>query len=393
MRVMSSRRDFLKFAAALAGAAGADAVIPDAVQRAHAIEPAPGSTFLDAEHIVILMQENRSFDHTFGTLQGVRGFNDPRALRLANGNPVFAQTNAVGESYAPWRLDIKDTRVTWMGSLPHSRQSQVDAWNEGRHDGWLDAKRSGHKEYAHLPLTMGYYTREDLPFYYALADAFTVCDQHYCSVMTSTSPNRCVFWTGTVRESQSGAAKAHMRNEQIDPGGLTWKTFPERLQEAGVTWKSYQNELTRSALSGDEEAWLSNFGDNVLECFEQYNVEAYPGFAAAAARELASLKQKASVLETKLAQEGDGAATEMERRELEKLRGAMAALDSTIADSGEVRLASSRIISASCTRGPSSRTALIRMFTRSMYFRSRLAARRKASPCRGAMCCMSSART
>ena len=75
-----------------------------------------------------------------------------------------------------------------MGDLPHSRDSQVDAWNEGRHDGWLDAKRSGTKEYAHLPLTMGHYTREDLPFYYALADAFTVCDQNYCSVMTSTSP-------------------------------------------------------------------------------------------------------------------------------------------------------------------------------------------------------------
>ena len=77
-----------------------------------------------------------------------------------------------------------------MGSIPHSRQSQVDAWNEGHHDGWLESKRSHIPEYAEIPLTMGHYTREDLPFYYALADAFTVCDQHYCSVMTSTTPNR-----------------------------------------------------------------------------------------------------------------------------------------------------------------------------------------------------------
>src|SRR3984885_8748027 len=168
------RRDFLKFAALLSGVAGISSFVPESIQRAFAIEPEPGSTFADAEHIVILMQENRSFDHAFGTLQGVRGFNDPRALRLPNGNSVFVQTSAsTGESYAPWRLDLRDTRITWMGSLPHSRHSQVDAWNEGRHDAWLEAKRSGTQEYSRLPLTMGHYTREDLPSYYALADAFT----------------------------------------------------------------------------------------------------------------------------------------------------------------------------------------------------------------------------
>src|ERR1700742_78823 len=157
---MPSRRDFLKLASIVSGAAGISGLIPESIQRAYAIEPASGSTFADAEHIVILMQENRSFDHAFGSMRGVRGFNDPRALRLANGNSVFVQTDAAGHSYAPWRLDIKDTRITWMGSLPHSRESQVDAWNDGLHDKWLDAKRPGKEEYAHLPLTMGHYTRE-----------------------------------------------------------------------------------------------------------------------------------------------------------------------------------------------------------------------------------------
>jgi phospholipase C len=166
---MATRRDFFKAASLLAGGAGMAGVVPESVKRAFAIEPTPGSTYKDAEHIVILMQENRSFDHTLGALQGVRGFNDPRAIRQANGNSVFLQTSAAGETYAPWRLDIKDTKITWMGSIPHSRDSQVDAWNEGHHDRWIDAKRSHNPTYGHLPITMGHYTREDLPFYYALA--------------------------------------------------------------------------------------------------------------------------------------------------------------------------------------------------------------------------------
>src|SRR5580658_7344962 len=103
---MQTRREFLRLAGMLSGAAGVSGFLPEAILRAYAIEPAPGSTFLDAEHIVILMQENRSFDHALGTLRGVRGFNDPRALRLANGNSVFVQSDASGNSYAPWRLDI-----------------------------------------------------------------------------------------------------------------------------------------------------------------------------------------------------------------------------------------------------------------------------------------------
>ncbi|HVK59706.1 MAG TPA: alkaline phosphatase family protein, partial [Candidatus Kapabacteria bacterium] len=103
---MDSRREFLKKAALLA-AGGSLA----SIQRVLAIDPAKGSTYLDAEHVVILMQENRSFDHCYGTLRGVRGFNDPRAVKLPNGNPVWLQTNNDGETYAPFRLNIKDTKA------------------------------------------------------------------------------------------------------------------------------------------------------------------------------------------------------------------------------------------------------------------------------------------
>jgi phospholipase C len=335
---MRTRRDFLKLAAIVSGAAaGISELIPESIQRAYAIEPAPGSTYLDAEHVVILMQENRSFDHAFGTLRGVRGFNDPRAIRLVNGNSVFVQTDSSGNTYAPWRLDIHDTRVTWMGDLPHSRDSQVDAWNQGRHDGWLEAKRSEKKEYAHLPLTMGHYTREDLPFYYALADAFTVCDQNYCSVMTSTSPNRSYFWTGTIRDQQRVDSKVYMRNEQIDYGGMSWKTFPERLQDAGVTWKSYQNELTRSGLAGEEDAWLSNFGDNVLECFAAYNVGAYPGYIPAAERWISQLSAQAAKLQSEISTEKDPAAVTRLQTRLGEMQRQIEAVKVSVAKGGEAR--------------------------------------------------------
>src|SRR5580698_1720399 len=99
---METRRDFLKKTALLSGGFGLASSLPASIRRALEIDPAGGSTYLDAEHIVILMQENRSFDHCFGTLQGVRGFNDPRAITLPNGNPVWLQTSKQGETYGPF---------------------------------------------------------------------------------------------------------------------------------------------------------------------------------------------------------------------------------------------------------------------------------------------------
>jgi phospholipase C len=269
---MDTRRDFFKKAAMLTGGAGvANALLP-AIERAATISPAEESTFLDAEHVVILMQENRSFDHCFGTLRGVRGFNDPRAITLPDQNPVWLQTNASGETYAPFRLDAQQTNATWLGSLPHSWRDQNDAKNGGDHDKWLIAKPVDRKDCAGMPLTMGYYNREDLPFYYALADAFTVCDQHFCSSLTGTTPNRLYFWSGTIREEQNADSPANVRNKNVDYGmPARWAAFPERLEDAGVSWKIYQNELSMaSGLSEEQDAWLTNFTDNPIEWFPQF---------------------------------------------------------------------------------------------------------------------------
>src|SRR4026209_3012215 len=140
---MPTRRQFFIQAARRTGGAGLAAALLESVERASAIDAEPGSTYLDARHVVILMQENRSFDHTYGMLRGVRGFNDPRAISLPDKNPVWLQSNMEGDTYPPFHLDIKDTNATWMSSLPHSWENQVDARNDGRLNKWLDAKHSG----------------------------------------------------------------------------------------------------------------------------------------------------------------------------------------------------------------------------------------------------------
>lgn len=296
---MDTRRDFLKKAVLLSGATGLSGAMPPSIQKALAIDPAKGSTYLDAEHVVFLMQENRSFDHCFGALSGVRGFNDPRAITLPDKNLVWLQTNKAGETYVPFRFDIRDSKITWMGSVPHARHTQVDADRQGKYDNWLDAKKSGNEKFAAIPITMGHYSREDLGFNYSMADAFTICDQNFSSGMTSTWPNRLYFWSGTIRGEKTGDAKAYVRND-IPYGEAHWKTYPERLEENGVSWKIYQNDLTAGGgLTGDQRSWLSNFGCNPLEFLSQFNVRFYPRYVATLERRSQLLPDAIAALEKK----------------------------------------------------------------------------------------------
>ncbi|MBS1564387.1 MAG: twin-arginine translocation signal domain-containing protein, partial [Bacteroidetes bacterium] len=328
---MDSRRSFIKKAAALTAGAGFINALPPAIQKALAINPAPGSTWLDAEHIVFLMQENRSFDHTYGTLQGVRGYNDPRAIRLPDKNLVWLQSNQKGETYAPFRLNIKETNATWMSSLPHSWSNQVDARNNGKYDKWLDVKHSGHAGYEAMPLTMGYYTREDIPFYYALADAFTVGDQHFCSSLTGTTPNRLYFWSGTIRDLSYQQPQANVWNEDADYDNMVrWTTFPERLEENGISWKVYQNELSVGVgFEGEEDAWLANFGDNPLEYFRQYRVKMHPAYISSLPKSISKTAEALHLEEQKLASLKPGSEEAAKsQKSLDALRKKLAALES-----------------------------------------------------------------
>ncbi len=312
---MDSRRDFIKKAALLSGGAALINTLPPAIQKAMAIDPAVGSTFYDAEHVVFLMQENRSFDHELGMLQGVRGFNDPRAIDLPNKNKVWLQSNKEGETYAPFHLDLKETKVAWMGALPHNWTDQTDARNGGKYDQWLNVKKAYKPTYAHMPLTVGYCKREDFPFYYSLADAFTVCDQNFCSVIAGTHPNRYYWMTGTVREQNNAEGMAHLWNiSNYDKPTLNWKTFPERLEENNVSWKIYQNELTMGfGLNGEASSWLSNFGTNVIEYFEQYNVRLHPGA-------IANLQEKKKALLEQIAASPKENLTEEQQKKVDAVK-------------------------------------------------------------------------
>jgi phospholipase C len=322
---MQSRRDFIQRAAMLSGSLGTFATLPPSLLRALEIGPKEGSTFMDAEHVVILMQENRSFDHAFGTLSGVRGFDDPRAITMPGGNPVWLQTDAAGKTYAPFGLNIHGTKATWMGDLPHDRGSEVAAGNKGKHDQWLKVMRSGVKDYAEMPLTIGYYDRGDIPFYHAFADAFTICDQHFCSAQTCTTPNRLFLWTGTNRDPRDPSAPAVFRNQEVDFGSpADWTTFPERLEEHGVSWKIYQNEITMpTGMSHDESSWLGNFGDNPMEYFTQYHVEFHPAHVA-------HLKDRRTELETRIRALEAGDQIPEENMELYAARDALSALNAEI---------------------------------------------------------------
>jgi len=203
---------------------------------------------------VILMQENRSFDHYFGTLAGVRGFDDPDALKLPNGQSVFYQPDAENPKgyLLPFHLDTHASNAQKIPSTSHAWAVQHAAWNRGDMDMWLPAHRKA--DGANGPYCMGYYTRADIPFQFALAESFTLCDEYFCSVMGPTWPNRMCWMTGTI--DPGGLGGGPITSNDAPPGGFTWKTYPERLEEAGVSWKVYQQE--------------DNYGCNVLELFKVF---------------------------------------------------------------------------------------------------------------------------
>ena len=176
----------------------------------------------------------------------------------------------------------------------------MEARNNGKYDGWLEAKKSSEPEYAKMPLTMGHYTREDIPFYYALADAFTVCDQNFCSSLTGTDPNRVYFWAGNVREKLDENAKPYVQNDDIE-NGVEWPTFPERLEQNGISWKVYQNELAvDGGFTEEEDVWLGNFGDNPLEYFKQYNVKLSKRYLDYLPKKIVLLNDEIKNLQTKI---------------------------------------------------------------------------------------------
>jgi phospholipase C len=219
-----NRRRFLQ----LAGGTAALAAMSSSIEQAAAI-PAHRRTgsIEDVEHIVVLMQENRSFDHYFGSLKGVRGFGDPRPVTLPSGKSVWHQTSGTKE-VLPFRPEADNLGMQFIQDLAHGWPDGHRAFNNGKYDQWIPAKTS---------TTMAYLTREDIPFHYALADKFTICDAYHCSFIGSTDPNRYYMWTGYTGNDGTGGGPVLGNDE----AGYGWTTYPERLEQAGVSWKIYQD--------------------------------------------------------------------------------------------------------------------------------------------------------
>jgi phospholipase C len=198
-----------------------------------------GGALSDIKHVVLLMQENRSFDHYFGTLSGVRGFSDPDAPRLSTGRDVFHQPDAENSQgyLLPFHLDSFSTSAQKIPSTSHAWAVQHRAWNGGKMDQWLAAHRAA--DGAKGPYTMGYFKRRDIPFHYALAEAFTICDAYHSAVMGPTWPNRLYWVSGTI--DPEGRNGGPIIQNKVPPEGLRWKTYAERLEEAGISWRVYQH--------------------------------------------------------------------------------------------------------------------------------------------------------
>ena len=246
------RRTFILGASGIAAAeSGAATRVGRSVKR---------GSIQDVEHVVILMQENRSFDHYFGTLRGVRGFGDPRPVTLPGGKPVWAQRRADrdgGQIAWPFRLDYNGSNARCFTGLDHSWKDSQTRWRNW--DVWAEQKG---------PLTMAHLTRDDIPYYYALADQFTICDSYHCSLQGPTGPNRLYHFSGTngLSVGQEGVYCVTNSGTDANPGadmakdddseGLPWRTYAGRLQEAGISWRVYQD--------------LANYSDNPLGYFKEF---------------------------------------------------------------------------------------------------------------------------
>jgi len=258
-----SRRTILK----LIGSGALAGVMPPSIARALQIPARKRTgTIKDVEHIVVLMQENRSFDHYFGTLRGVRGFADPRAVKLPSGKSVWQQPNGATD-LLPFRPPVDNLGMTFLPDPPHGWNDTHAAWNGGRHDQWVPNKGVA---------SMTHHLRQDIPYHFALADAFTICDAYHCSLMGPTDPNRYHMWTGWVGNDGRNGGPV-ISNAEL---GYDWSTYPERLQRAGISWKIYQDiglGLDAAGFWGwTGDPYIGNYGDNSLLYFHQYQ-NAKPG--------------------------------------------------------------------------------------------------------------------
>src|SRR3984885_5461595 len=217
-----TRRDLLR---SLGFVAGASALVgpaakwattakgaTDLVSLAAATAPA-GSDIGAIDHIVFLMMENRSYDHYFGAYPKGRGFDDHPKNSLG----VFAQDYPGGTSLNPPGVLLPFHLLQSAGEectddLTHDWGPENLCWDNGKMDAFVSTQTSPSYEGANGSILMGYYPRERLPFYYALADAFTLCDGYHCSILGPTDPNRMMQISGKIDPGGHGGGSVLTKN-------------------------------------------------------------------------------------------------------------------------------------------------------------------------------------
>ena len=260
-----TRRELLKITGATAASGLASALLSSCGGGAGASGGGPGpstcATLSDIEHVVILIQENRSFDHYFGSYRGVRGFSD-QSMAFQQPDPANTTSSPVG-TLLPLHQDTATTNAACTHDITHDWVPQHQSWNNGAMDGFVTSRLSIDANDA--VLSMGYYNRTDIPYYYALADAFTICDNYFCSVMGPTDPNRLYTMAASLDpDGKNGGPilQSIVTNRTAYYGRLTYPTMPEQLQARGISWKVYS--------SPDETILNGILSDNVLSYFKNY---------------------------------------------------------------------------------------------------------------------------
>ena len=239
---------FVAFALASVALAAdvAAADVPGRVSR-----PAP--RLRDLQHIVVLMQENRSYDSYFGALQRSR-LRAGKPKRATNNPNPADPSQRIEPFHASANCEVADLNHDWTGT-----HAEID---NGRMDGFtgqnvVPADPTGGR-------AMGYYDRSDLPFYYGLAGTFGVGDRYFASVPGPTYPNRFYEMAGT--------SFGHIENDLPPEGGWPQPTIFGRLSQAGISWKVYYAQVPTAVFFADVRAHMDQ-----VQPIAQYFADAAAG--------------------------------------------------------------------------------------------------------------------
>jgi phospholipase C len=205
------------------------------------------------QHIVVLMQENRSYDHYFSALAAKGGAASKKAPTATNPNPVDPSAK-IAAFHQGANCEVADPNHAWTGTHAEIGSGGMEGFTA---QNAVPADPTGSR-------AMGYYDATDLPYYYGLAKTFGIGDRYFSSVPGPTFPNRFYEMAGT--------SFGHIRNDFPPEGGWPQPTIFGRLQDAGISWKVYDAQFPTASFFADVKAHMEN-----VQPISQYFADAAAG--------------------------------------------------------------------------------------------------------------------